>query len=60
MKPLIETNRFLQNPDTRDRMLRHSVLESSYFEGARGVKLPSPTRKTPRRKASAKKRASIS
>jgi hypothetical protein len=56
MKPLIETNRYLRDPATREHMLRHSVVESSYFEGARGVKLPAPTRNAPRRKASAKKR----
>ncbi|HVX86473.1 MAG TPA: hypothetical protein VH253_16950 [Phycisphaerae bacterium] len=55
MKPLIETNPYLRDPEIRERMLRRSVLQSSYFEGARNIKLAPPVRK-PRRKASARKR----
>mgnify|MGYP001554311462 CR=1 FL=1 len=57
MKSLIATNPYLRDPIVRDRMLRHSVRESSAFEGARPPRVhPAPSAKG-RRKASAKTNA---
>jgi hypothetical protein len=56
MLPLIKTNRYLRDPQTRRRMIAENVYDSSVFEGAIG--LPKPQLSTSRRKmASAKKRA---
>ncbi len=38
MKSLIHTNPYLKDPVARERMLRHSVYESSVASGARRLK----------------------
>lgn len=40
MRSLIETNPHLKDPVHRREMLRRSVIDSSYVEGARHLKLP--------------------
>lgn len=57
MKPLIETNPYLRDPEQRRRRIARSVYESSMFEGARGLILPQDqtSASKPRSNASAKK-----
>ena len=58
MSPLVSTNPFVKDPQVPEEMLRRIVLESSYFQGARGVRLE-PAQRPPakaRRKPSAGKR----
>ena len=56
MKPLIESLSFLRDPKRREQILRRSVLDSSYFEGVRGLKLSSrKARKSARLIAPSKK-----
>ena len=38
LKSLLETNPYLRDPETRRRMLERNALDSSAFEGARGLK----------------------
>jgi len=38
MTSLLETNPYLRDPETRRRMLERNALDSSAFEGARGLK----------------------
>jgi hypothetical protein len=38
MASLIETNPYLRDPEARRRMLEEDALDSSAFEGARGLK----------------------
>jgi hypothetical protein len=57
MKSLRETNPYLKDPAVVEEMLRHSVRESSYFEGARRKPKPGSRAKRLRRKASAKTKA---
>lgn len=54
MASLLETNPYLRDPETRRLMLERNALDSSAFEGARGLK-PRDTQPKPRRIASAKK-----
>ncbi len=42
MASLIETNPYLRDPEARRRMLEEDARASSVFEGARGLKSPSP------------------
>ena len=58
MRPLIETNSYLRDPEARRRMLEEDVYQSSVFEGARGLKKPEPQKPSRKRRstASAKKR----
>ena len=37
MKPLVETNKYMRKASVRNRILAHNALESSVFEGARGL-----------------------
>ena len=61
MASLLETNPYLRDPETRRLMLERNALDSSAFEGARGLKprdtqpKPRDTQPKPRRIASAKK-----
>lgn len=59
MPSLLETNSYLRDPETRRLMLERNALDSSAFEGARGLK-PRDTQPKPRRTASAKKPAKSS
>ncbi len=59
MLSLIETNPYLRDPETRQRMLERNALDSSAFEGARGLKPrepqpPSAPRETARKKKAVK------
>lgn len=38
MAPLLETNPYLRDPETRRRMLERNALDSSAFEGAKELK----------------------
>ena len=58
MKSLLKSNRYLANRRTREAWLRQSALESSVFEGARGLSAQRPgTRRKRRSNAAAKKAA---
>lgn len=57
MLPLIKTNRYLRNPQTRRRMITENVYDSSVFEGAIGLPKPQPFGSHRRKVASSKKRA---
>ena len=59
MPSLLETNPYLRDPETRRRMLERNALDSSAFEGARGLKPrdpqpPSSPRDTARKKKAVK------
>ncbi len=59
MASLLETNPYLRDPETRRRMLERNALDSSAFEGARGLKprelqTPPPLRETARKKKAVK------
>ncbi len=56
MKPLIETNPYLRDPEQRRRMLEENAYASSVFEGARGLPRPQLSTRPRRAKASTKKR----
>jgi hypothetical protein len=62
MPPLIKTNAYLSKPAARRAMLRRSALDSSVFEGARGLERGAtqrrPVSSKARSMASAKRRAS--
>lgn len=38
MAPLAETNPYIRDPETRRRLLEEDALDSSVFEGTRGLK----------------------
>ena len=64
MPSLITTNRYLQNPKRRRRMIAENVYDSSLFEGAIGLVKPLAQKKNQRSASrrrkidSSKKRAS--
>jgi hypothetical protein len=58
MPTLIKTNRYLRDPQTRQRMIAENVYDSSVFEGAIGLPKPQPSNSRRRKMASPKKRAS--
>jgi hypothetical protein len=45
MKPLSQTNPYIRDPKTRRRLLEENALDSSAFEGARGLQPLSPPAK---------------
>lgn len=57
MSPLIKTNRYLRDPQTRRRMIAENVYDSSVFEGAIGLPKPQSSASRRRKMASSKKRA---
>jgi hypothetical protein len=62
MASLAETNPYLRDPEARRRMLEEDALDSSVFEGARGLK-PRSSYTGPRKRrsiASRKKSAKAS
>lgn len=63
MAPLTQTNPYLRRPSVRNRMLRRNAVESSIFEGARGLRQGQPSHRmlsAARASASAKKRTNRS
>ena len=57
MKSLLQSNRYLANRRTREAWLRQSALESSIFEGARGLSTHSRGIRRNRRSIAAAKKA---
>ncbi len=55
MKPLIETNPYLRDPEQRRRLLERNALDSSAFEGARGLTPHKAEGSSPSKIASKKK-----
>ncbi len=57
MKPLIETNPYLRDPEKREQYLERNTYDSSVFEGARGLRKPAShsAASRPRSRASVKK-----
>ena len=51
MASLAETNPYLRDPETRRRLIEDSTLDSSVFEGARGLQ-PSQPHPQPRKRRS--------
>ena len=60
MASLIETNPYLRDPETRRRMLERNALDSSAFEGARGLKPREPQPPSAPRVIARKKKAAKS
>jgi hypothetical protein len=60
MASLAETNPYIRDPERRRRVLEENALDSSAFEGVRGLvpsRKPQPERAKPRSIASKKKAA---
>jgi hypothetical protein len=63
MAALIDSNLYLRNPAAQRRWLKHNALESSVFEGARGLTAGARQRRAARNRrsiASRKNRVSAS
>jgi hypothetical protein len=56
MASLAETNPYLRDPEMRRRMLEEDALDSSVFEGARGLKPLAPLKETYKRRCIASKK----
>ena len=57
MASLLETNPYLRDPETRRRTLERNALDSSAFEGARGLKPRDPQPSSAPRDTARKKKA---
>lgn len=57
MASLLNTNPYLRDPETRRRMLERNALDSSAFEGARGLKPCEPQPPSVPRESARKKKA---
>ena len=60
MKPLIETNPYLRDPEERRRLLEENAYTSSVVEGARGLPRPHTLGRSRRARASKKNPAKAS
>ena len=58
MASLAETNPYLRDPKTRRRLLEEDALDSSVFEGARGLKARPPQIKSHKRRSMASRKKS--
>jgi hypothetical protein len=56
MASLAETNPYMRDPEMRRRMLEEDALDSSVFEGARGLKPLAPHKKPHKRRSIASRK----
>jgi hypothetical protein len=59
MASLAETNPYIRDPETRRRLLEEDALDSSVFEGARGLKPSSAQTEPGKRRSIASRRKSV-
>lgn len=60
MASLIETNPYLRDPETRQRMLEENAYQSSVFEGAQGLTPPVQSPPVRKRRSTAVRKKSES
>lgn len=59
MASMAETNPYLRDPERRQRMLEENARQSSFYEGARGLKMPSHSSSPERRAAIASRKKAV-
>jgi hypothetical protein len=60
MASLAETNPYIRDPETRRRLLEENALDSSVFEGARGLTSSQPQPKNRKRRSIASRKKPVS
>ena len=60
MASLLETNPYLRDPETRQRMLEENAYQSSVFEGAQGLTPPNQSSTVRKRRSTAARKKSAS
>ena len=59
MASLAKTNPYLRDPEQCRRMLEENARQSSYFEGAHGLKTPAPQAEPVKRASMASRKKSV-